>query len=73
MIPASSLVNGIIEALYGSPNKKAFTSSYSMHPGASHYTYEKPYTSAYAPFANETSIAWRVSVNFNTILKNLGG
>lgn len=72
MIPSSAIIDGIIQALQGAPSKKIYTSSYSMYPGPSHYTSEVPYLNNYANFAKETSIQWRVSINFNSVLSSIG-
>ena len=72
MIPASAIIDGIIDALYNAPSNKIFTSSYEMYPGESKYTYENPWVNDYTPFAKDTMIAYHVSINFNIILRNLG-
>ena len=72
MIPASAIIDGLMDALSGADSKKIFTSSYGMSPGASHYTHQVPYASSYAPTAKETGITWRVSINFNSVFTKLG-
>ena len=72
MIPASAIIDGIQDALFDAPSKKIFTSSYGMTPGASHYTYQRPYISSYASFAKETGITWHISMNFNKVLASIG-
>lgn len=72
MIPASAIIDGIIDALYNAPSNKIFTSSYEMYPGESKYSYENPWVNDYTPFAKDTMIAYHVSINFNIILRNLG-
>ena len=72
MIPASGIIDGIIDALYNAPSKKIFTSSYKMFPGPTHYSPQEPYPENYAAYASETSISWRVSINFNSVLGALG-
>lgn len=72
MIPASAIIDGIIDALYNSPSNKIFTSSYAMYPGESHFTYQHPFENNYSSYAKETSISWKVTINFSTILRNLG-
>lgn len=72
MIPASGIVDGIIDALYNQPLDKIFTSSYGMYPGGSHYTHQVPFVDNYAGFAKETTISWNVTVSFSMVLRNLG-
>lgn len=72
MIPASAIINGIIDALSNTTSRKIYNSSYSMHPGVSHYTAQIPYINNYSSYAKETSISWRVSINFNSVLSSLG-
>lgn len=72
MIPSSGIVDGIISALSGAASNKIYTSSYAMYPGQSHFTYQHPFEDSYGSFADETLISWKITINFNTVLSNLG-
>ena len=71
VIPASAIVDGIIDGIMN-PKNTIFTSSYGMYPGGSHFTYQHPFEDSYNAFASETSISWRVSISFSAILHRLG-
>lgn len=71
MIPASAIVDCILDALLGA-RKNVYTSSYAMYPGKSHFTYQHPFEDNYGQYADETIISWKVTVNFSTVLHSLG-
>lgn len=71
MIPASAIVDCILDGLMGAKNV-VFTSSYEMYPGASHFTYQHPFEDDYGTYAKETTITWKVTINFNSVLRSIG-
>lgn len=71
MIPASAIVDCILDGITGA-SKAVFTSSYEMYPGGSHFTYQHPFEDDYGAYADETTIAWDVTISFSSVLHSIG-